>query len=402
MQFCVFLQSRKNTALMERLIENHKKLVAKIPTEFVRYLYNDINWDGKLIGLVGPRGVGKTTMVLQHIKMALPINESLYVSADHLYFSDHCLVELADAFEKHGGRYLIVDEVHKYPNWSIELKQIYDSTDLQVVFTGSSVLDIHKGMADLSRRAAVYQLDGLSFREYLILFHSIETPALSLDEILSHNYSLGFEHPLPLFEAYLKRGYYPFGRDKDFEMKIEQVVAQTMDVDIPVYANMNVSTGRKLRQLLMIIAKSVPFKPVMQKLAQMVDVSRNQIGDYLSYMDQAGMITLLRDDVGGLRGLGKVNKVYLDNTNIVYALGGQNSNIGNIRETFFLNQMRVKYDVVSSEVADFKIGACTFEVGGRNKQQKQIRDVDNAYVVKDDIEFGGLNIIPLWAFGLTY
>lgn len=365
-------------------------------------MYEKVNWDGRMIGLVGPRGIGKTTLVLQHIKKALPADESLYVSADSLYFADHRLVDLAETFEKRGGRHFVIDEIHKYPDWSRELKQIYDTTDLKVIFTGSSVLDIYKGMADLSRRTAMYEMQGLSFREFLQLFHGIDVPRVELDDILAHNYSLEVEHPLPLFAEYLRRGYYPFGQEKDFEMKMEQVVRQTMEVDIPTFANMNVSTGRKLQQMLMIIAKSVPFKPVMQKLAQMVDVSRNQIGDYLLYMEKAGMIAQLRNDVGGVRGLGKMEKIYLDNSNLIFALGRQESNVGNVRETFFFNQMRVNNEVRASGVSDFEIEGKTFEVGGKNKQQRQIRNMENAYVVKDDIEFGGMNIVPLWAFGLNY
>lgn len=389
---------------MDKLLEKQAIILKSVSTKLIRYTYHNILWDGRMIGLVGPRGVGKTTMMLQHIKLTLSVKDTLYVTADDLFFETHKLVELADWFVKNNGRHLIIDEIHKYPNWAQELKQVYDTYyNLQVIFTGSSVLDIYKGMADLSRRAAIYHMQGLSFREYLFLFHNITANTYTLEEILAHKVDEPLlEHPLPLFHDYLVRGYYPIGLEKDYNIKIPQVVQQTMETDIPIYANMNASTGKKLRQLMMIIAQSAPFKPVMQKLAGMIDVSRNQISDYLLYMEQAGMIAQLRNDVGGIRGLGKVEKIYIDNPTLVYALSSDNANIGNLRETFFFNQMRVHTDVISSKVADFQIGDKTFEVGGRNKHQKQIINVNDAYIVKDDIEQGYMNVVPLWQFGLTY
>ena len=389
---------------MEQLYNAYSQLIKRVDTDFVRYMYGQIRWAGRMLGLVGPRGVGKTTMILQHIKLHLPIEKTLYVSADNLYFVDHTLVELAERFVKQGGEHLVIDEIHKYSGWSRELKQIYDThSDLQVIFTGSSILDIYKGVADLSRRAPIYEMQGLSFREYLYLFHHIEVPVYTIDDILTHKAEIpGVAHPLPLFSDYLKRGYYPFGRDENYDRELEQVIYQTMEGDIPQYAMMNVSTGRKLRQLLVIISKSVPFKPVMTKLAEMIGVSRNQLGDYLLYMERAGMIAQLRDDTGGIRGLGKIEKVYIDNTNLAYVLGNKATDIGNLRETFFFNQMRVNNDVISSSKADFVIEGRTFEVGGKGKGQKQIADSTEGYIVKDDIEAGYLNVIPLWDFGLNY
>lgn len=390
---------------MERLWTNFNRLLKQTRTDFVRYKYDEIKWTNRMLGLVGPRGVGKTTLFLQYIKQNLSPRDTLYVSADNLYFADHTLIDLADDFSKQAGKHLFIDEIHKYPNWSVELKQMYDSyPDLQVAFTGSSVLDIYKGLADLSRRAPVYEMQGLSFREYLRLFHGVDAPAFTLEEILNQRAELPeVDHPLPLFADYLRRGYYPFSQpDADFYTELQQVVNQTMEVDIPQYAGMNVSTGRKLKQLLAVVSRSVPFKPVLQKLADLTGVSRNYLTDYLFYMERAGMISQLRDDTGGVRSLGKVEKIYLDNTNLIYVLGQENTNVGNVRETFFMNQMRVKHDVVSSRQADFRIGDYTFEIGGRGKGQQQIRNVEQSFVVKDDIESGYGNVIPLWAFGLNY
>lgn len=389
---------------MEKLYELFYRKLKNTPVEFLRYKYNQIKWESRAFGLVGPRGVGKSTMLLQYIKQNLDTKDTLYVSADNLYFAEHKLVDLADRFVKMGGKHLFIDEIHKYEGWSRELKQIYDSyDDLQLVISGSSILDIYKGMADLSRRMPIYEMQGLSFREYLRLFHGIEVSVYSLEDILTHKAVIsGIEHPLPLFQDYLKRGYYPFGRDAEFEIELMQVINQTMEIDIPMHIKANISVGRKLKSLIMVVSKSVPFKPVMQKLADVTGISRNDIPDYLIYMERAGMISQLRNATGGLRGLGKVEKLYLDNTNLIYALAPEHADIGNIRETFFMNQTRVCNDVRSSDISDFEIDNKVFEIGGRKKGQKQIENASDGYIVKDDIESGYANVIPLWAFGLNY
>lgn len=389
---------------MERQYEFFYRKLKNTPVEFFRYKYNQIKWESRAFGLVGPRGVGKSTMLLQYIKQNLDTKDTLYVSADNLYFAEHKLVDLADRFVKMGGKHLFIDEIHKYEGWSRELKQIYDSyDDLQIVISGSSILDLYKGMADLSRRMPIYEMQGLSFREYLRLFHSIDVPVYSLKDILTHKAVIsGVEHPLPLFHDYLKRGYYPFGRDAEFEIELMQVINQTMEIDIPMHIKTNISVGRKLKSLIMVVSKSVPFKPVMQKLADVTGISRNDIPDYLIYMERAGMISQLRNATGGLRGLGKVEKLYLDNTNLIYTLAPERADIGNVRETFFMNQTRVCNDVRSSDISDFEIDGKVFEIGGRKKGQKQIESADDGYIVKDDIESGYANVIPLWAFGLNY
>lgn len=389
---------------MEQLFEYFKRKLHDTPTDLIRYKYEEIEWGGHAFGLVGPRGVGKSTMLLQHIKTQLEIKNTLYVSADHLYFTSHTLVDLADRFYKMGGKHLFIDEIHKYDGWSAEVKQIFDSySDLQLVISGSSILEITKGMADLSRRVPIYEMQGLSFREYLHLFHGIKMDVVKMEKLLQHEYEIpGIDHPLPLFHDYLRRGYYPFGSDAAYDIELMQVVLQTMESDIPIYLNTNVSVGRKLKQLLMVVAESVPFKPVMQKLADVTGINRNYIQDYLMYMERAGMIAQLRDAVGGIRGLGKTEKIYLDNTNLIYVLAPKRADIGNIRETFFMNQMRIAGDVMCSPVSDFLVDGMTFEIGGRKKGQKQISEVNNGYVVKDDIETGYANVLPLWAFGLLY
>ncbi|WP_209332776.1 ATP-binding protein [Lunatimonas salinarum] len=389
---------------METLFQYSNQLISGVDTRFMRYAYDRINWKNRLIGLVGPRGVGKTTLVLQYIKNHLNPKETLYVSAEDFYFAKNRIADLADEFVKAGGKYFFVDEIHKYPDWSRELKLLYDyHPDLQVVFTGSSVLDIKKGSADLSRRAVVYFMQGLSFREYLRLFHQIAIPTYSLEEIVNQQVNIPqIPHPLPLFAEYLQTGYYPFSLEEDFGLRLRQVVMQTLETDIPTYAQMNVSTGRKLTQLMAIIAENVPFKPNMSKIAEMLNISRNNVADYLRYMEEAGMVIQLRTKKAGLRALGKVDKVYLDNPNLLFNLAPENQNKGNVRETFFVNQLKVNHTLTASEIADFTIDGIEFELGGKNKGLKQLRSAEKGFIVKDDIETGYLNTIPLWHFGLMY
>ncbi len=380
------------------------RLLEQAPVKFHRYLYDEIKWDNHMLGIVGPRGVGKTTLMLQHLRESHTADEALYVSADNLYFTDHSLYDVAEELVRNGGRYYFIDEVHKYPDWSRELKAMYDSLpDLHVYFTGSSVLDIEKGQADLSRRAPKYVLQGLSFREYLAITHGIEVPCLSFDEILAGGPLLPqVEHPLPYFKDYLRRGYYPFGTDPDFETELEQVIVRTLESDIPQFAEMTAATGRKLLKLMAIISTLAPFKPNMTKLASQIQASRNSMEDYLLYMEKAGMIAQLRTGASGLGALGKAEKIYLDNPNIMYALVGEGQDVGNVRETFFFNQMRVRHTVTASKISDFEIAGATFEVGGKNKTQAQLKDAERGYVVKDDVEYGHGNVVPIWAFGLTY
>lgn len=390
---------------MELLKQLSDSAVKSTDTRFLRYMYHLIPWENRMTAIVGPRGVGKTTLLLQYIKLHLSTKDALYVSAESIYFANHTLFDTAMRFSQYGGRHLFIDEVHKYKGWATELKMIYDNLpSLQVVFTGSSVLDIYKGTADLSRRVLVYQMQGLSFREFLNMRFGTDVPAYSLQQIVDHEVVLPqqIEHPLALFDEYIHHGYYPFFNDYGYEMRLGQIVSMTLETDIPQYANYSIAVSTKLKELMQVIADSVPFKPNMSTIATAVKVDRNKLPDYFDLMGRAGLISLLRDPTKGVRVLGKVEKVYLDNTNLAFALTTSEPDKGNLRETFFFNQMRVNNSVFNSPVSDFLIDGRTFEIGGRNKGQKQIAEAEDGYVVKDGIETGFGNVVPLWCFGMNY
>lgn len=385
------------------LYEYMDSLLRNTPQDMTRYIYSEIAWDARMTGIVGPRGVGKSTMMLQYILNNKNKERYLYVSADNVYFMTHTITELADDFVKDNGDHLFIDEVHKYKGWSRELKQIYDvHPKLKVTFTGSSILDIQSGEADLSRRVLMYHMQGLSFREYLDMFHGIKSNPYTLGEILSHKVKLPVEHPLPLFRDYLNRGYYPFANDIGFEFRMQQVISQTVESDIAQFTDIKASTARKLKQLLAVVSTLAPYKPNNDNLSRELGVSKNNVPDYLVYLEKAGMLAQLRDDTGGLRGLGKVEKIYVDNPSLMRVLSMNNPNVGNMRETFFYNQMRVRNELTASKLSDFCIGEYTFEVGGRKKGKKQIENVDGGIVVRDDIETGHGIFVPLWMFGMNY
>ncbi len=389
---------------MDRLIAQFRALIEKTDTRLVRYLHSKINWENRIIAIMGARGVGKTTLLLQHIKLNGTIQKSLYVSADDFYFSSNTLFDLATQFQLNGGEFLFIDEIHKYSNWSKEIKMMYDNLpQLKIIITGSSILDLYKGTDDLSRRVIRYSLEGLSFREYLNLVHNFEIQPYTFDQIIKNEVVLKeVEFPLMHFKNYLKNGYYPFFNEPDYEIRLNNILNMTIETDIPMYAKMNIGTALKMKQLLSIIAKSVPFKPNFTKIAELVDVHRNQIVEFLHYFEKAGIIMQLRDKTEGIRSMGKVEKIFLDNPNLMYAIGSNATDIGNVRETFFYNQMKLEHSVFTHRNADFQIDDIIFEVGGKNKTKKQIAGLSEAYLVKDDIVFGYQNTIPLWHFGMSY
>lgn len=375
------------------------------PTGMQRYMADEIAWEDRLIGLVGPRGVGKSTLVKQQIiKDRSDDYKQLYVSADHSYFSTHTLTELADEFVMEGGKRLVIDEIHKYPGWSKEIKQIHDQySKLKIIFTGSSILHIRKGGSDLSRRALLFEMQGMSFREYLKLNENIDLPVMTLEDITDNRMKrIPDFHPMPYFRDYLASGYYPFSRLSRFDMRMQQILSETIEVDIPTYVNMTPASARKLMQMTMIISKNAPYKPNMLNLSVELGVSKNDIPKYLVYLEKTGILGLLRDSTGGMRGLGKLEKVFLDNPSLMTALAGRDTNIGNLRETFFYNQTKVRNHVTASKISDFEINGVTYEIGGTGKGGKQLATAQRGIIVRDDIEYGHGNIVPLWQFGLNY
>ena len=397
---------------MEKLQNRHIRLLQRVDNSFSRYLLEEIPWEEQLIGIKGARGVGKTTMILQHIKQKHGFNENaLYISLDDLYFAEHRLIDFVENFVNRGGEYLYIDEVHKYKNWSIEIKNIYDTyQELKVVFTGSSLLEILNSRGDLSRRALVYKLNGMSFREFLVLEHGIEIPKYTLEEILTSHKKIATEitseyKPLKYFQQYLKVGYFPFynGNEEIYYKRLIEIINMIVDIELPYLRNTDVSISNKIKQMLYVISQSVPFTPNVSSLANKINTTRKTLLEYMNYLDDAQVFNKIYKETHGIGALQKPDKLYLENTNYMYAINADVPNIGNVRETFFLNQLKSKHVVNYGIKTDFRVDDnYIFEVGGKSKTQKQIADLENAYIVKDDILIGDKNVIPLWMFGLLY
>jgi predicted AAA+ superfamily ATPase len=398
---------------IDRLHALFLRLLKSLPSGMERSLMQEINWNSRLIGIRGARGVGKTTLMLQHIRREFSgkLNKVLYVSLDSIWFSGNSILELADTFSRQGGEYLFLDEVHKYPEWSVELKNMYDAyPDLKVVFTGSSLLDILNSRADLSRRAVSYNLQGLSFREYLALQTGAILPQLTLSEILHHNEAI-FSNwsdsikPFVWFRAYLKTGYYPFFQEQPdtYYQKIREITNMILEIELPLLRKVEVSYVYRIRQLLNIISQSVPFVPNISALSSKMGIERSTLLAYLHYLDEVKLCLNLYKEAGGVSKLQKPQKIYLENPNLFYALSGDTGNIGAIRETFFANQVSYRHRIQYSEKGDFRVDdQFTFEIGGANKTRRQIHDVSESRVVADDIEWGRNHMIPLWMFGCLY
>ncbi|MDR0694028.1 MAG: AAA family ATPase [Prevotellaceae bacterium] len=397
---------------MEVLLNTYARLLKNTRNKYIRYLYDNIAWNNRLIALVGPRGTGKTTMLLQHIKKTFPdTKKALYVSLDHLWFSRNSLLDLADRFNAHGGTHLFIDEVHRYPNWATEIKNIYDGyPDLHVVFTGSSMLEIYKANVDFSRRAITYELNGLSFREFLQFEDKLPCDALSLNDILKNHRDIAIDitskiKVLPEFKKYLEYGYYPFYREdlQTYPIRIEQIVNTVLDNDLPAIEAIEYSSIIKIKKLLAIISGLVPFVPNIVELSRDIETNRNSTVKYLYYLNKAGLINNINVQNKGLNAINKPDKIYLDNTNLLYALNGSNVNIGCIRETFFANQLLVEHTVNTAKEGDFTINnKFIFEIGGRNKTFTQIKNIKHSYIAADETEIGFGNKIPLWLFGMLY
>jgi predicted AAA+ superfamily ATPase len=397
---------------MEKLIEKSIRKINAFNQKFERYLYSKINWNNRLISIKGARGTGKTTLLLQYAKSLQKEQKNvIYIAMDDLFFLKNNLLELAEKFDQLGGTYLLIDEVHKYPNWSREIKLIYDDLpNLNVVFTSSSILEIFKSESDLSRRVVNYDLKELSFREYLELNKTYKSPAFTIEEILKNHTEIATEllqnfKPIPTFNDYLKNGVYPYFLEdiESYHQKIRNTINLIIDVDIHAVENIDYQLLTKLKKLLFMISTNVPFTVNVSKLSETIGVSRPTLIHALSLLERARLIVQMHKSNKGIGILTKPEKVYLNNTNLAYALADEQINIGSNRETFFVNQLSGIHSVELSEKADFIVdGKYTFEVGGKNKKQLQIQGIPDAYIVKDTIEIGIGNIIPLYLFGLTY
>jgi len=404
---------------MERLIEKFRRKLADTKTDFIRSAMNTIHWDSRMVGIKGARGIGKTTLLLQHIKLnyQYELDSVLYVSLDDLWFSEHSLLELVDSFVKIGGKHLYLDEVHKYPQWSISLKNMYDDyPKLHVVFTGSSLLEILKARADLSRRALIHTLQGLSFREYLNIKgigSDLDVggfPLIDLHDILENHESLAVDinsrvKPLKYFSDYIKSGYYPFFLDGEdsYGMRLEETILMLLEVELPLLRSIDISYVIKLKQLLSIISESAPFIPNITRLSDRIGINRQTLLGYLHNLEEAKLINTIYRKSRGLSALQKPDKIFLENTNLMYLFKDNFADKGNLRETFLCNQLKYDHNLQYAEQGDFLVdGEYTIEVGGKNKTNKQIKDLNMAYIAADNLEYGYGNKIPLWLFGFLY
>ena len=398
---------------METLFRKHRILISQVSMGIVREIMQHIAWEKQLVALRGSRGVGKTTLMRQYVRQTYGVNagEALYCVLDSLYFTNHSLLDLAEQFHMRGGRHLFLDEVHKYPTWSKEIKEIIDLyPDLKITFSGSSLLQILNADADLSRRVLSYMMEGLSFREYLHFYKGIQLPKHSLEEILANPDAVCEEvnrvcHPQPLFEQYLRAGYYPFydGDETEYYSRIENVINFIIDQELTQFCGVEVANTRKIKALLLFLAENVPYEVNIAKLSTYLELNKQTVLGYLSGLQRAELLHLLYSDNNSVTRLQKPDKIYLHNPNLFYALGQQNQ-IGTIRECFAVNQLSVNHSVeYGKQQGDFLIDRrITFEVGGQDKTFDQIADLPDSYILADMLEYPIGKKLPLWIVGLMY
>lgn len=397
---------------MERLYLFQEQLIRVTTFLFRRDFIDKIEWGERLIGLIGARGVGKTTLILQHLtENTESKEETLYITIDNLAMPIESLFTFAEEFYKSGGKRLYIDEIHKFPNWAIELKNIYDLIPgLKVVFSGSSILKILDDKTDLSRRAVIYSIPGLSFREFLQVKLSIELPVYNLEKILNSHESIASSlvrsfQPLPLYNQYMKFGHYPYflQSENTYGIKLNSTINYVLENEISTFLRADLRTIQKLKRLLYIIAASVPFQPNISKLAHALELNRTTLLSYLSLLDTADIIHSLFNSGSFYGKLSKPGKILLLHPNLAFCMNPQNMNQGSLRESFIVNQLKYSHKVELSNVADFLIDEkITFEIGGKGKTRRQIKNVPESYIIADDLETGFKNKIPLWLFGFLY
>jgi len=399
---------------MERLFQLQNRLLDRTPMLIVRECAKQINWNTQLLSIRGPKGVGKSTMILQHIRSTFPKGDRsyLYCKLDSGYFANHSLSELVEKFSMEGGKYLFLDEVHKYENWSTEIKDIYDYyPDLQVVISGSSLLSMMEGDVDLSRRCVSHDIQGLSFREYLQFYKKITLPAYTLDQILTQAGDICSEvnavcKPVKEFHEYLNVGYYPYYQKNqiDYYDIIEQVVNYIIDDEMPRICRVELGNTRKIKALLYVLAQSEPFQVDISRLSIQSELKRETILNYLQHMQKAKLLNLVYSDIKNVKKLQKPDKIYIADTNMLHALTNAPIKVGTVRETFAVNQLSFAHDVeYGRKQGDFRIdGHYTFEVGGEDKDYTQIADLPDSYILADNIEYASGHKLPLWLIGLIY
>ncbi len=398
--------------LMQKLYIKSNTKIKQVSTKFTRYLLDEINPNSRINIIKGARGVGKTTLLLQYARLKIPKNKTvLYVSLDDLFFISNNLYQLAEEFYQDNGSFLLLDEVHKYPNWSRELKLIYDDfPNLQLLVTSSSLLEIYKSESDLSRRAVTYQLKELSFREFLYFEKNMIFPAYSLEDIIRNHKDISYEitskiKPLHEFGKFMQYGMYPyFLADKNLYHEIlRQTVNLTLEIDLPTVERVDFEHIIKIKKLLFAISTSAPFTPNITKLSERTGMSRSALLKALHHLEKARLINMVNKKNKGISILSKPDKIFINNPNLQIALASGESNIGNMRESFFVNQLKDFHKINLALKGDFMVNdTYIFEIGGKNKSKYQIKDVENAYVVRDDFENGFQNFIPLWLFGFLY
>lgn len=398
---------------MESLFKKHKLFISQVSMDIVRDVSHSIAWEANLVGIRGSRGVGKTTMMRQYIRQTYGVNagQVLYCVMDGMYFTNHSLLELAERFHMMGGKHLFLDEVHKYENWSREIKEVNDLyPDMKITFTGSSLLQILNADADLSRRVLSYTIEGLSFREFLLFYHGIEVPAYTLEEILN-NYDAICEEvnskcsPQKMFEEYLRVGYYPFydGEDLQYYSRIENVVSYIIDQEMPYFCGIDSAFTRKIKALLLYLADNIPFEINIAKLSSYLELNKTTVLSYLNCLQRAELLHLLYSDNKSVTKMQKPDKIYLHNPNILNVLAHE-PKIGTIRECFVVNQLASKHTVEYGKCqGDFKVdGRWIFEVGGKDKSFDQIADLPNSFILADSIEFAIGKKLPIWIVGMLY
>jgi len=405
---------------MQEVFNYSNGIIEEVKLEFKRYLFHLINWNSRLVEILGARGVGKTTLMLQKARLLnreVP-NQAVYISLDDKLMFNHSIVDVADGLEKYGVKFLFLDEVHKYPpkqkgyDWSAEIKNIYDRyPSLKVIYSGSSALKIYKGHGDLSRRKSTYRLAGLSFREYLELNRIGEFRDFSLNNLLQSHQEIAAAITkdikiIPHFKMYLKTGYFPFYNEdpSSYFSRLMNILNVIIETDIPAVSDISFETSLKIKKLLAAIASTVPYVPNLLKLRQeLLIADQRTLLKYLDYLEKSEVVNTIMQKAKGNKIMQKPDKIYLGNTNYFYGLNMMGEEMGTIRETYFNSQLGISHELRLPENGDFLVdGKYTFEVGGRSKTTKQIKDLPNAYIAMDDIEIGAFNQIPLWIFGFLY